>query len=500
MYKNVYVIGVFDLFHKGHIELLKKAKSIGERLIVAVNGDDMVAEYKRRPFYPEEDRLEIIKNCKFVDEAFIIRGYDNKEYIEKYHIDAIVHGDDWERSSYLKQIKVSEEYLNARGVEMVWVPYTSEISTSRLIKQIKEHKDCHNKSVQLCTIFQVNEHIIDKIPFFLKQHNVTFKNIVVVSGNTASFHYAETILKSLPSSSFIVHKNDVNVVEELKEYCLAKKVDLLIGVGGGSILDVVKRVSLLANVENLLVPTIISNDGLISPISVIKDNNNQTLSLPGRTPFGVVVDIDIIRSAPYKFLQAAAGDILSNISATNDWVLASRHNGEPINDLAYMLSRSAAFGLVHHDSKDIRNSSFLKQVIYCQINSGLSMALAGTSRPCSGSEHLISHAIDYHKLSSDTLHGYQVGSISIFCLYLQKKLDVKCINYAQELNIPLAFHTIDSSLTDKLDIIYETSFKMRPGRFTILDTCKGLRFEDLYYEFLLFLERFKVHDNYLQFS
>src|SRR5438046_4069941 len=171
-----------------------------------------------------------------------------------------------------------------------------------------------------------------------------------------------------------------------------------------------------------MVTTYNSNDGLVSPISVIKDANDKTLSLPGKTPFGVVVDINIIRNAPIKFLQAAAGDILSNISATNDWVLSSDNTGERINDLAYMLSRSAAFALIHHESKDIRNRNFLMQVVYCQINSGLAMSLAGTSRPCSGSEHLISHAIDFYNLSENTLHGYQVGSISIFCLYLQRKL------------------------------------------------------------------------------
>src|SRR6478672_4032069 len=312
MYKNVYVIGVFDLFHKGHIEFLRRAKALGERLIVAVNGDEMVASYKRKPFFNEQDRLDIIKACKYVDEAFIINGYDNKEYIEKYDVDAIVHGDDWEKKSYMKQICATEEYLKARKTELVLLPYTSGISTSSLIKQKKEKKEHYNQSVQLPTIFQVNENIIDQIPTFIKRSNICFKNILVVSGNTASYLYAETILESLKSKSYVICKNDVNTAEALKDYCLTNKVDLLIGVGGGSILDVVKRVSLLINIENLLVPTIISNDGLVSPISVIKDTNDKTLSLPGRTPFGVVVDINIIRDAPSKFLQAAAGDILSN--------------------------------------------------------------------------------------------------------------------------------------------------------------------------------------------
>jgi glycerol-3-phosphate cytidylyltransferase len=139
MYKNVYVIGVFDLFHRGHVEFLKKAKALGGKLIIAINGDDMVADYKRRPFYSENDRLEIINACKYVDDAFIIREYDNKQYIEQYKIDAIVHGNDWERASYLQQIRVTEEYLKEKNTELVLVPYTAGVSTSQLIKIIKEN-------------------------------------------------------------------------------------------------------------------------------------------------------------------------------------------------------------------------------------------------------------------------------------------------------------------------------------------------------------------------
>src|SRR5688500_7722076 len=138
MYKNVYVIGVFDLFHRGHVEFLKKAKSLGQNLIVAVNGDEMVASYKRKPFYSEEDRLEIIKSCKYVRDAFIIREYDNKMYIEQFEIDAIVHGNDWERNSYLEQICVTDDYLKQRNMELVLIPYTAGVSTSQIIKQVKQ--------------------------------------------------------------------------------------------------------------------------------------------------------------------------------------------------------------------------------------------------------------------------------------------------------------------------------------------------------------------------
>ncbi len=136
-YKNIYVIGVFDLFHRGHVELLKNSSSLGENLIVAINGDDLVTRYKRKPIYSETDRLEIVKACRYVDHAFVVHEYDNKPYIEQYKIDAIIHGDDWEKSSYLKQIAVTEEYLKNNNVDLILLPYTHGVSSRDLIKKIK---------------------------------------------------------------------------------------------------------------------------------------------------------------------------------------------------------------------------------------------------------------------------------------------------------------------------------------------------------------------------
>ena len=136
MYKNVYVIGVFDLFHRGHLELLKKAKALGEKLIVGVNSDTKVACYKRKPVCSEDDRLELVKGCKYVDHAFIIHDFEQRNYIEKYNIDVIVHGDEWQRASYMKQICVTEEYLKKQKTDLVLLPYTHGISTTQLIQRI----------------------------------------------------------------------------------------------------------------------------------------------------------------------------------------------------------------------------------------------------------------------------------------------------------------------------------------------------------------------------
>jgi glycerol-3-phosphate cytidylyltransferase len=136
--RTIYVIGVFDLFHTGHVELLRRSRELGNKLIVAINGDDMVTSYKRRPYLSEEDRLAVVKACKYVDEAFIIRDYDNKEYLKKYNIDVIVHGDDWDADGYMEQIRVTKDFLDENGIALEFLPYTPGISTSDLIRKIKE--------------------------------------------------------------------------------------------------------------------------------------------------------------------------------------------------------------------------------------------------------------------------------------------------------------------------------------------------------------------------
>ncbi|WP_281614277.1 adenylyltransferase/cytidyltransferase family protein [Flammeovirga sp. SubArs3] len=135
--KNIYVVGVFDLFHRGHLELLKKSKALGTHLIVALNGDDMTAQYKRKPFVSEDDRLAIIESLECVDHAFIINQFDNKDVLVEYDIDVVVHGDDWDVEGYMEQIRVDQEFLDKNKIELAFLPYTQGISTSELIKTIK---------------------------------------------------------------------------------------------------------------------------------------------------------------------------------------------------------------------------------------------------------------------------------------------------------------------------------------------------------------------------
>jgi glycerol-3-phosphate cytidylyltransferase len=129
----VLVVGVFDLFHSGHVNLLRRSRELGDRLVVVVNGDALTSSYKRPPVMSEQDRLDVISACRYVDEAEISNDYSVRDVIVRHGVTAIVHGDDWPADSYKQQIRCDDDFLEGHGVELVLVPYTPGISTSDII-------------------------------------------------------------------------------------------------------------------------------------------------------------------------------------------------------------------------------------------------------------------------------------------------------------------------------------------------------------------------------
>ena len=135
-YYKVYVGGTFDLFHWGHVELLKKCEEIGE-VWVALNTDKFCAEYKHKPVMTYEERKKVLESCIYVDGVVEnTGGYDSKPSILKVMPDYIVHGDDWTGDAYLKQLGIDQAFLDEHKIKLVYVPYTKNISTSEIIKRI----------------------------------------------------------------------------------------------------------------------------------------------------------------------------------------------------------------------------------------------------------------------------------------------------------------------------------------------------------------------------
>ena len=131
-----YTDGVYDLFHVGHLNLIKEAKKQCDYLIVGVHSDSIVFEYKHKhTVISDEDRVQIISAIKYVDQAVLNHTRDKIELWKKYHFDIVFIGDDWKGTERWNKI---EEELNKIGVKVVYIPYTKRISTTMIKDGIKK--------------------------------------------------------------------------------------------------------------------------------------------------------------------------------------------------------------------------------------------------------------------------------------------------------------------------------------------------------------------------
>jgi glycerol-3-phosphate cytidylyltransferase len=131
--ETVLVVGVFDLFHSGHVRLLRAARALGDRVVVVVNGDRLTSSYKRTPIMNEDDRMEMVEACRYVDLAEVINNYSIRDAVVRHGVTQIVHGDDWEIESYKRQICCDDDFLDLHNARLVLLPYTQGISTSDII-------------------------------------------------------------------------------------------------------------------------------------------------------------------------------------------------------------------------------------------------------------------------------------------------------------------------------------------------------------------------------
>jgi len=144
----IYVGGTFDLFHYGHARFLEQCSKYG-KVIVAINTDDFCERYKRKPVLTLGERIESVAACKWVDEVIVNIGDEDSgvtiDTIKDKKITHIAHGDDWTGDSLIEQLGISQEWLDERGISMLYVPYTKGISTSDIIGRINGdvHGGCH---------------------------------------------------------------------------------------------------------------------------------------------------------------------------------------------------------------------------------------------------------------------------------------------------------------------------------------------------------------------
>ncbi len=335
----------------------------------------------------------------------------------------------------------------------------------------------HKNQIALPSFFSIGDDKIAELPGLLASYRLNHRSVLLLGdhktfacGGDRLAAYLRRDKKKIIKK--IVTNSDEKNVKKIADVISQTKPDIVIGVGGGKVLDVGKLAAGKRKRKFISVPTTLSNDGIASPIAVIKNNKKIPISHITHAPFGVVVDIRVVKRAPVRHIRAGVGDIISNLSAVFDARLARKRKKEKIDETALSLAESGAVGLLNSSHKKVKDRDFLILLAQGLIKSGCAMCIIGSSRPASGSEHKISHSLDHLYPSRKTLHGEQVGIAALFTMALQKNTYLTPVKKMYK-RISFPHKLAHLSLTPEQFItVIHKAHRFRPHRYTILEDKK----------------------------
>lgn len=266
------------------------------------------------------------------------------------------------------------------------------------------------KHIAIPALLKIGAGVLDHLGIYLNE--LGFQKVVVFFGNGLIDMFGSLVLDSLHDAEIEVleyQELDTVRLEDLSSlaFSMSAKTQAVIGIGGGKVIDGAKYCGFLRGLPFISIPTSASSDGFSSASASLLVEGRRK-SVPARLAYGIVVDTKIIRSAPEKFLYSGIGDMVSKITALYDWIFEEEHGCGKVNDFAVMIAKKAVNSFVRTPFTSIHDELFLKELLDSLAMSGIANEIAGSSAPTSGSEHLISHALD--KMSEHPqLHGIQVG-------------------------------------------------------------------------------------------
>jgi glycerol-1-phosphate dehydrogenase [NAD(P)+] len=241
--------------------------------------------------------------------------------------------------------------------------------------------------------------------------------VLVAVGPSQGKEIWRRIEGSLPDATvFEVKDASLASAGELQAVLGERGYDAVVAIGGGRTLDVAKYAATRAALPMVAVATNLAHDGLCSPVASLEHPHGKG-SYGVALPLAVVVDLDYVRNAPPLLVRAGVGDVVSNLCAIEDWLLASRERGEPVDGLAIAFARSAGEAILHR-TDSIESDDFLVALAEALVLSGMAMSVAGTSRPCSGACHEIVHAVDM-LFPGVSNHGELAGVGALFATFLR---------------------------------------------------------------------------------
>ncbi|MFJ9906676.1 iron-containing alcohol dehydrogenase family protein [Streptomyces sp. NPDC101152] len=291
---------------------------------------------------------------------------------------------------------------------------------------------------------------------------------VAVSGGSGA-RLRERLEPSLPGATWYeVGGGTLDDAIRLAGEMKAGHYDAVVGLGGGKIIDCAKFAAARIGLPLVAVPTNLAHDGLCSPVATL-DNDAGRGSYGVPNPIAAVIDLDVIREAPVRFVRAGIGDAISNINAVADWELANRVKGEKIDGLAAAMARQAGEAVLRHPGS-VGDNDFLQVLAEALVLTGVAMSISGDSRPASGSCHEINHAFDLLFPKRAASHGEQCGLGAAFAMYLRgaREQAAHMAGVLRRHGLPVLPEEIGFT-ADEFVRAVEFAPETRPGRYTILE-------------------------------
>ncbi len=292
---------------------------------------------------------------------------------------------------------------------------------------------------------------------------ITGAKTAILAGNRAS-----SILKEAGFDvvQLVTKEATPDEVDRVEKEVRDSKARFLIAAGGGSKIDITKVIAARLKIPFVSVPTSAAHDGISSPRASLRDANHTT-SVQAVVPIGVIADTSVIVQAPFRLLASGCADVISNVTAVLDWKLAARLRNEEYSSTAATLSEYTAQEII--DRAGLIKPNLEESVwiaIRPMIMAGIAMSVAGSSRPCSGSEHLFSHALD-RQARQPSLHGEQCGVGSVMMMYLHGGDWGRLRSALRTIGAPTTARELGVTPQEVIDALV-AAHEIRPERYTIL--------------------------------
>jgi glycerol-1-phosphate dehydrogenase [NAD(P)+] len=309
---------------------------------------------------------------------------------------------------------------------------------------------------------------------FIQQLDHNFSKVAFISGKIVRERTQVISQKSMKDVGlgeykwFIAADANVNESARLARGLVKYSPDVIIGQGGGRSVDLAKMTAYNLGKPFISVPTSASHDGISSPFVSMR-GSDKPYSIKAKAPIGVLADVELMSKAPHRLMISGCGDLVGKITAVKDWELArdevDEYYGTYAANLAYLSAK-----IILDEGRNLMGDNMygLRTVVEALISAGVASCIAGSSRPCSGSEHLFSHAVEYVAGKKSGLHGERVGIGTIMMAKLHG-LDWEKISETLALfGAPTRGKQINLS-EDQVVKSLVLAGSLRPERFTILN-------------------------------